>query len=71
MTPASQARPHLPLRHAPQQVFDTARATVSEEQALDLQLALSTALVEGEEGRNRLNNRATQLRNGRRVYVSA
>ncbi|KAL4422417.1 hypothetical protein ABPG75_008614 [Micractinium tetrahymenae] len=51
-------------------VFGRVKATLTEEQALDLQTALSTAKLDGELVRNRLNNRVTQPWNDRTVFVS-
>lgn len=52
-------------------VFPTVKATLSEAQAIDLQLALSTAVMGGEVMDNRLNNRVTLPLNGRSVYASS
>ena len=56
--------PHaLPLPSPPLalQVFDSVKATLTQAQALALQTALSTAVFDGEEIKNRLNNRAVQV----------
>ncbi|KAL4436123.1 hypothetical protein ABPG77_005571 [Micractinium sp. CCAP 211/92] len=52
-------------------VFGRVKATLTEQQALDLQTALSTATLDGETVGNRVNNRVTQAWNGRTVFVSA
>ena len=57
--------PPLPL-----QVFPNVRAVLSEQQAIDLQLALSAATIEGQAVLNRLNNRVVQPRNDRNVFAA-
>ncbi|KAI3429795.1 hypothetical protein D9Q98_010108 [Chlorella vulgaris] len=51
-------------------VFPTVRETLSEKQIIQLQQALSTSTLEGEDVLNRLNNRITQKLNARHVYAS-
>ncbi|EFN59826.1 hypothetical protein CHLNCDRAFT_59547 [Chlorella variabilis] len=51
-------------------VFPNVRAVLSEQQAIDLQLALSAATIEGQAVLNRLNNRVVQPRNDRNVFAA-
>jgi len=52
-------------------VFPKVKATLTEAQAIDLQTALSTAHLHGNQISNRLNNRVAQAWNDRRVFYSA
>nr|AXF41550.1 carbonic anhydrase CAH200 [Chlorella sp. ArM0029B] len=52
-------------------VFPQIRAELSEAQAIALQTALSTAVMNGEQEKNRLNNRVTLPWNDRTVFYSA
>ncbi|EFN59824.1 hypothetical protein CHLNCDRAFT_59546 [Chlorella variabilis] len=52
-------------------VFPKVQAVLSEQQAIDLQLALSTASVHGDHVSNRLNNRVLTPRYDRNVFASS
>lgn len=52
-------------------VFPQVKAVLSEAQAIALQTALSTAVMSGEQEKNRLNNRVTLPINGRTIFNSA